>query len=97
VSKLLDKAVFQEEDGTWTLQCPVTDGSCGTRPEPGEEPTPFRSPGWPSKKVARARLDEHVDDHKGIRPMSTLEEFREKHGLTSSADGQRAVVTVKDL
>lgn len=94
---LLDKAVTQEEDGTWTVLCPVTDGSCGTKKEDGTLDTPFVSTGWPTKKVARARLAEHVDDHRGVAPASTLEEFRAKHGLQGTADGKRAVVTVEDL
>lgn len=90
----LDDYVTQDKDGSWSLTCPVTDGTCGTKDDDGNV-TPFRSAEWPTKKLARARLDEHVNDHKGIRPMSTLDEFRAKHGLHVK-DG-RAVVTVKDL
>lgn len=83
----LDKCVTKDGD-TWALRCPITDGTCGGNGEP------FTSTEWPTKASARARLDEHIAEHKGEGPMSSLEEFRAKHGLTVDAEG---VVTVKDL
>lgn len=96
MSRLLDKAVTKGEDG-YGFVCPVTDGTCGTLRADPENGSPFVSTGWPTKAIARARLDEHVAEHKGEGDMSTLEEFRGKHGLTGTADGKRAVVTAKDL
>lgn len=88
----LNRFVTKADDDTWTLTCPVTDGTCGDR----ETGVPFTSSEWPTKKLARARLDEHVAEHKGEGVMSSLEEFRRKHGLHVNADG-KAVVTAKDL
>lgn len=80
----------QEGDSGWDFVCPITDGTCGS------EGVPFTSRQWPTKATARARLDEHIAEHKGEGTMSSLEEFRDKHGLSVNADGS-AVVTVKDL
>jgi hypothetical protein len=85
---LNDYVAKDEEAGTWALRCPVTDGTCG-----GDGQS-FTSTGWPTKATAHARLVEHVAEHKGEGVMSSLEEFRAKHGLTVDAEG---VVTVKDL
>jgi hypothetical protein len=79
VSKL-DNAVA-ETDAGWDFVCPVTDGTCGANG------TPFTSTGWPSKKTALARGQEHLDDHAGT-PMSSLEAFRAKHGLAVTDDGK---------
>jgi hypothetical protein len=85
----LDDAVTEGEGG-WDFACPVTDGSCGD-PAAG---TSFTSTGWPTKKTATARGQEHFDEHLGNGVTSSLEDFRAKHGLTVDATG---VVTAKDL
>lgn len=83
-------AVVEREDG-WGFQCPRGgDGSCA----------PFVSTGWPTKKSATARLAEHLAEHDEgdaaisegrdvdrSKLMSSLEDFRAKHGLTVNADG----------
>lgn len=90
-SRLLEDAVT-EGDGGWDFHCPVTDGSCGT------EGASFSSTGWPTKKAALARGQEHFDDHKGVAPMSTLEDFREAQGLfTVQNDDGTVTVSAKDL
>lgn len=91
-SKIVTDAVTESEDGTFAFNCPVTDGSCGDR----DKKVPFNTSGWPTAEIALARAEEHVQDHLGVAPMSTLEDFRAKHGLTVTPDG-KAVVTVKDL
>lgn len=87
MSKALDKAVSAADDGTYGFTCPVTDGSCGA------DGVPFTSTEWPTKKAAAARLQQHIDDHRGTAPMQTLEDFREAQGLVEN----NGVVTVKDL
>jgi hypothetical protein len=89
--KILDESVTSTDDGTtWDFQCPGVAGSrCGTVDGP-----PFTSTGWPSKKTALARGQEHFDEHKGNGPARTLEEFRKAHGLTVDPDG---AVKVEDL
>lgn len=91
MSKLLDQAVTQAKDGTWGFVCPVNDGTCGVF---GDNSKSFTSTEWPSRKVAMARGAEHFADHKGEGAMSSLDEFRKKHGLQVDAKG---VVTAKDL
>lgn len=90
----LSACVTEADDGTWDANCPVTDGSCGTRPEKVEDRVPWRSTGWPTKATARARLDEHVEEHKTGQPASDLNEFRAKHGLIVDESG---VVRAEDL
>lgn len=59
MSKVLDNAVTQADDG-WTFQCPNVDGdTCGEPGGPG-----FTSSGWPTKKAAAARGQQHFDEHK---------------------------------
>lgn len=87
--KILEDAVFSPDDGaTWTFLCPVTNG-CG---EP--EGRGFLSEGWPTRKVALARGQQHFDEHKDLDPMPELAVFRAEHGLSVDAEG---VVTVEDL
>lgn len=78
-SKILQDSVSSPDDGTtWDFQCPgIANSKCGD-PETGQ---PFHSDGWPTKKVALARGQEHFDEHKGVAVTSSLEEFRAKHGL----------------
>src|SRR4051794_6632681 len=77
MGKILDDAVTQAKDGTWTFQCPGIAGSpCG------DKGVGFVSAEWPTKKTATARGEEHLDEHKGLGVTSSLEEFRAKHGLT---------------
>ena len=86
MSKILDKAVSSPDGGkTWDFQCPGIENSRCGNPETGQ---PFVSTGWPTKKVALARGAEHFDDHKGIAPTSSLEDFRAKHGLGVTSDGK---------
>lgn len=90
MASLLDKAVTRE-GGSWGFVCPVTDGSCGS------DGIGFRSTGWPTKEIAADRLDQHVSEHRTGHVAMSLDDFRAKWGLTPTADGQRAVVTAKDL
>ena len=85
---LLDRAVTEGEGG-WDFHCPVNDGTCG---EPGD--ASFSSTGWPTRKTATARGQQHFDDHRGIAPMASLEDFRTEHNLQVDASG---VVSAKDL
>jgi hypothetical protein len=84
-SKLLDQSVSQGETG-WDFTCPGVEGSeCG----------PFSSTGWPTKALAIERGREHFDDHLGVRPTSSLEDFRDKHGLVVDSNGN--AITLADL
>lgn len=84
-SKLLEQSVTQTDAG-WDFVCPGVAGSeCG----------PFTSTGWPTKVAALARGREHFDDHLGTAPMSTLEDFRAKHGIGVDPEGN--AVTLEDL
>jgi hypothetical protein len=103
MSKLLDQAVTKGDDG-WDVVCPITDGSCGAKAvtdETGkvvEDAKPFQSTGWPTKAIARDRLDGHIAEHKGEAEPVSLEDFRAKHNLAASKDGKTAhVITVKDI
>lgn len=88
-SKLLEQSVSQGDDG-WDFVCPGVEGSlCGE-----EGGAPFTSTGWPTKASALARGREHFDDHLGT-PMSSLEDFRAKHGLGVTDDGK--AVRLEDL
>ncbi|HET7399726.1 MAG TPA: hypothetical protein VFJ94_14510 [Intrasporangium sp.] len=93
MSKLIEQAVTQDEDGTYGFRCPVNDGSCGGVDDKGTV-VPFTSTGWPTKRLAQARGQQHVDDHKGIAPTPSLADFRVEHGLITSPAG---VVAVRDL
>jgi hypothetical protein len=91
MGKLLEASVAEQRDGTWWFRCPGVRGSlCGDL----ATGTPFLSAGWPTKKAALARGQQHFDEHKGIAPMQELEEFRRDQGLSVAADGS---VTVEDL
>lgn len=102
MASLLDKAVTKGDNG-WDVRCPINDGSCGKRPvidDKGNEVepvVPFESLGWPTKAIARDRLDIHIAEHKGEHEGLSLEDFRAKHNVGPSKNGKRAVVTVKDI
>lgn len=90
-SRLLENAVSEGDNG-WDFHCPVNDGTCG------DENASFSSTGWPTKKAATARGQEHFNDHKGIAPMTPLDEFRESQGLVAvQNDDGTVTVTAKDL
>lgn len=81
-TKILTQSVTQADDDTWTFQCPGVTGSlCGG------DGVPFSSTGWPTKKTATERGREHFAEHKGEGAMSTLEDFRAKHGLGVDSNG----------
>lgn len=80
--------VTKAADGSWTYQCPGGKPSLCGDPQTGQ---PFVSSGWPSRKVAEARGQQHQDDHAGVAPMPELHEFRAQHGLMPHSDGVRAV------
>ena len=84
---LLDDSV-KEVDGAWTFICPVTSGC-------GDVDGGFVSSGWPTKKVAKARGQQHFDEHKGLGLSRSLEEFRREHGLV--VQQLTGAVTVGDL
>lgn len=89
---LLDKSATKAADDTWTFTCPgVKDSRCGD-PVTGQT---FTSSGWPTKKTALARGQEHFDEHLGKAVTSSLEEFRAKHGLV--VDETTGAVTLADL
>lgn len=92
-SKILQDSVSSPDDGqTWEFQCPgIANSRCGNT-ETGQ---PFLSTGWPTKKTALARGQEHFDEHKGIATTTTMEDFMTKHGLAVAADGR--AVKVEDL
>lgn len=41
----------------------------------------FVTAGWPQKKLAQARLDEHTAEHATGEPARELVDFRDEHGL----------------
>lgn len=88
-TKLLEQAVAQGDTG-WDFSCPGVAGSAC-----GGNGVPFASTGWPTKATALARGREHFDDHRGTAPMSTLEDFRAKHGL--DVDDAGNAITLEDL
>lgn len=90
-SKILSQSVT-ESDGGWDFACPGVSGSICGDPSSSEG---FTSKGWPTKAAALARGREHFDDHLGHAPMSSLEDFRAKHGLGVTDDGK--AVRLEDL
>jgi hypothetical protein len=80
-SKLLRDAVTGSDENGWDFACPVTDGSCG------DAGVGFTSTGWPTRKVAEARGQEHFYDHSEQVPMSALEDFHAKHNLFIVQEG----------
>lgn len=73
----LDDAVSEGETG-WDFVCPGFDGDpCG----------PWASRGWPTKKTATERGREHFASHTDKVPTSSLDDFREKHGVQLNDDG----------
>jgi hypothetical protein len=106
MSKVLDQAVTQESDGSWTFQCPGVVGA----PCHGVSGQPFSSSGWPTKKVAAARGAQHFTEHKlgaeilealaledaRVRGEGSLDEFRAEHGLVAHDNGTHAV-RIEDL
>lgn len=91
-SKLLEQSVAKNDGDTWDFVCPGVQGSACGDPAAGH---PFASTGWPTKATAIERGREHFDDHLGVAPMSTLEDFRAKHGLGVDDDGN--AITLEDL
>lgn len=95
---VLNDAVSSSDDGTtYDFRCPGIAGSqCGD-PNTG---VGFTSPGWATKKAALARGQEHFNEHKhpgeAQHCMSSLEDFRAKHGLVPAADG-RTTIRLEDL
>lgn len=91
LDEIIAAAVRETDDGHHDFACPgFVDDACG------ENGVPFTSTGWPSHETAVARGREHIDDHKGIAPMSELHEFRVKHGVEVRPDGV-AVLSIKDI
>jgi hypothetical protein len=88
---MLEKSVAKNDDGTWDFRCPgPVDSLCGV---PGGER--FKSTGWPSKKVALARGQQHFDEHRGKKAMPQMHHFMAEHGLTTTEQGE--VVRLEDL
>ena len=87
-SPLLAAAVKKDVgNSTYTFTCPVTDGTCA----------PFVSSGWPTDEIARARGQQHFEEHKTGEPLPTLEDFRAEWNLESADNGRTAVISAKDL
>lgn len=85
MGKVLDKAVSVGPEG-YDFQCPGVKGSlCGDLAVGGK---PFVSTGWPTKKAALARGEQHFAEHRGDGPMQMLEDFRADQGLAVNAKGQ---------
>lgn len=74
--------VAKADDGSWTYQCPGV---------PGDPCGPFTSAGWPTRKVAEARGEQHARAHSHLEPTPSLDDFRAEHGLVAHEDGVRAV------
>lgn len=104
-AKILSDAVVKNDDGSWDIYCPITDGSCG----PQDQPWGWSSIGWNTKAVATKRLRQHLTEHREAadakaegRPvdpskiMPELSAFLEAEGLKPHADG-RHVVSIDDL
>lgn len=89
---VLDKSVSKNEAGYWDFACPGIQGSLCGDPVTG---VPFTSKGWPTKENAKARGQEHFDEHLGKSVTSTLEDFRAKHGIGVHDDG--TAYTLDDL
>lgn len=53
----------------------------GTRSYDGQCACGFTSTGWPQKKIAASRIDEHTAEHESGEPMRELVEFRAEVGL----------------
>lgn len=88
MGKILDQSVTEGEGG-WDFQCPGVSGQpCG------DAGVGFRSTGWPTKKAAAARGEQHFAEHKGDGAMQTLEDFRRDQGLVVNGDGS---VSVEDI
>lgn len=86
---VLSKSVTAGDGDTWDFQCPGIQGSpCG------DAGIPFASTGWPTKKAATARGQQHFDEHKGLGVSQSLEEFRKDQGLVVNDDGS---VSVEDI
>lgn len=88
---LLDDCVFKDEEtGTWKFECvkPV-DSPCGIPGGPG-----FVSSGWPTKKSALARGEQHFAEHRGEGTVQQMHEFLADQGLGVD---ERGGVFVKDL
>lgn len=91
MSSKAEKYVSPNLDGGWDLQCPVTDGSCGS------DGVGFRSTGWPRKGDAVARMEQHIAEHKGGPATQSLDEFRKARGLYVDNDGKAQIITPEDL
>jgi hypothetical protein len=93
VSKILDQAVASPDGGgTYDFTCPgIRNSICGDL----ATGAPFTSTGWPTKKAATARGQQHFDEHKGIAPTQPMDEFMAAQGLVTSADGR--AVTLEDI
>lgn len=95
MGKLLTESVTETDAGTWDFHCPVNDGSCGT---PGG--ASFSSTGWPTKKDALARGEQHFNDHRSTLPdaddyeMPELVDFQVAQGISQPPG---TVTTAKEL
>ena len=59
---------------TWAGQCA---NPCG-----------FKTVGWPTKKLAEARIAEHATEHDTGEPMRELQDFRTDHGVGVDTAGR---------
>jgi hypothetical protein len=46
----------------------------------------FASSGWPQRKHANARWQQHKDEHEGNGVTQSLDDFRREHGLEHLRD-----------
>lgn len=67
--KYRTRVVKDDDPGTYDAEC-----ACG-----------FTSAGWPQRKLAAARVDEHAAEHETGEPMRELVDFRDEAGLNGPA------------
>jgi hypothetical protein len=67
---------------TWAGQCA---NPCG-----------FKTVGWPTKKLAEARIAEHAGEHETGEAMRDLQAFREDHGIIVSTAGDAVFEDLED-
>lgn len=76
-----EDAVTQDEAG-WTFTCPGFAGDpCNN----------WSSSQWPNRDLAVERGREHFASHTDLIPTSSLDEFRDKHGVSVNEQGQAVV------
>jgi hypothetical protein len=86
--KIADTVAKDPETGLWAFTCPSPTG-CGDAAH--DTSSRFTSTMWPTKELAIARGQQHINEHVTGEPAPTLDEFRAAHNLTPTADGSVVV------